>query len=192
MSNQTQEEYGEATVTAFQSIQLSGATGRPVGAGPIKKVWAPWTAETISTMLQMAQEGHSCSQIAIAVRRTRNAVIGKLHRMGIHKAYPQHVAKRVHTKKVTPSLPRVAPLEARSPLPLIRKAKPAVTPKPVEPGFGRFELVSLNAGQCRFAVSSHRHEHLFCGAPVIGNTSWCEEHARRVYQPLTRAKGVGG
>lgn len=42
-----------------------------------------WSAEDFNTLKKMAAEGKRPDEIAVAVKRTRNAVIGKGHRNGI-------------------------------------------------------------------------------------------------------------
>jgi hypothetical protein len=49
-----------------------------------------WTYERVEMLRQMRQIGRSAAQIALAIGHgcTRNAVIGKMGRLGVDKAYP--------------------------------------------------------------------------------------------------------
>ena len=45
-----------------------------------------WTAEACEQLTMLWQQGYSCSQIAYKMGLTsRNQVIGKAHRLGLHK-----------------------------------------------------------------------------------------------------------
>lgn len=44
-----------------------------------------WTMERIDTLRQMHAGGHTCREIGMAIGTSRNAVIGKLHRLGLAK-----------------------------------------------------------------------------------------------------------
>jgi hypothetical protein len=48
-----------------------------------------WTEEVTATLKRLWSEGYSCSQIAaeMGIGLTRNAVIGKVHRLGLEKRY---------------------------------------------------------------------------------------------------------
>lgn len=44
-----------------------------------------WTIDKIETARKMRRDGHTCREIGMAIGASRNAVIGKLHRLGIAK-----------------------------------------------------------------------------------------------------------
>lgn len=48
-----------------------------------------WTEEEISTAVAMMRKGHTRREIAAAVGRTRNAVIGQLSRLGYSEKRPE-------------------------------------------------------------------------------------------------------
>src|SRR5476651_2188975 len=54
-----------------------------------------WTDERVETLKKLWQEGHSASQIAKQLGGvTRNAVIGKVHRLGLSgRAAPSHPSR---------------------------------------------------------------------------------------------------
>lgn len=58
-----------------------------------------WTEERVSVLKRMWTEGHSASQIAKSLGEvTRNAVIGKVHRLGLSgRATPSRPVKRTKT-----------------------------------------------------------------------------------------------
>lgn len=51
-----------------------------------------WTPERVALLCVMHSEGKIMREIAGALGTTRNAVIGKVHRMGLHKTSPRYRA----------------------------------------------------------------------------------------------------
>ncbi|MFZ3225370.1 MAG: GcrA family cell cycle regulator, partial [Xanthobacteraceae bacterium] len=54
---------------------------------------SPWTAERIEQLRNGVTSGLSCSQIAAEIGVTRNAVIGKIHRLGLSPGRPAAPAR---------------------------------------------------------------------------------------------------
>jgi len=72
-----------------------------------------WTDEVVATMRRLLAEGFSCSYVAAQIGTTRNAVIGKAHRIekGLGKMIPRN-------------RPMIgAPRQQRDPKPKVGKAK---------------------------------------------------------------------
>ncbi len=55
---------------------------------------SPWTPERIEQLRNCVSSGLSCSQIAAEIGVTRNAVIGKIHRLGLGPGRPAAVPSR--------------------------------------------------------------------------------------------------
>ena len=101
-----------------------------------------WTDERVETLKKMWGEGQSASQIAKELGGvTRNAVIGKVHRLGLSnrvggaastpapQAKPTPEAEaRPAPKPVRKDEPRAAPSEPDIPPPLSRKNNPRRAP----------------------------------------------------------------
>ena len=85
-----------------------------------------WTEERVSVLKKLWAEGHSASQIAKQLGGvTRNAVIGKVHRLGLSgRATPSRPVKR--PPRLARPKPRVLPDGS------VKVATPA-TPETVEP-----------------------------------------------------------
>ncbi|MEM9780404.1 MAG: GcrA family cell cycle regulator [Pseudomonadota bacterium] len=81
-----------------------------------------WTDERVETLKTMWTEGKSASQIAKELGGvTRNAVIGKVHRLGLsNRAQPAKAAVEAAPK----------PAEAPKAKPAVKEAEPAPQPKP--------------------------------------------------------------
>lgn len=126
-----------------------------------------WTTERIDVLQRMAREGHSASSIAIELGDvTRNAVIGKLHRLGM----------RTSARKQAP------PNEAQRAFVGARKRKPrqvarVVVEVTIDEPAERIGLADLQHHHCRWPVEDDLDGPMFCGAPkAAGNTPYCERH----------------
>jgi hypothetical protein len=58
----------------------------------------------------------------------------------------------------------------------------------------KVSLMRAGYGQCRFLVTEHPARPLCCGAPTLGEGSWCPWHRRVVYarpHPALLRAGAG-
>lgn len=124
------------------------------------------------------EAGATASQAAARIGgMTRNAIIGKWHRMGLVRAPKQRSLMRA--KK-----------------PITRKEKIARTPKRLPPTFfaeplpppdttdiARVALMDLERHHCRWPVGEPTQG--FCGCKPYPGLPYCEPHARRAYTPAT-------
>lgn len=156
-----------------------------------------WSPERVDRMVALHADGFSASQIAAELGGglTRNAVIGRLSRMGVRRIG----APRASEARQKPSAPRAQPLPK---LPPRKDATPAnvdVSPAPQErperpvhasPARGEgVALVDLRPGHCRFIpgqVAGART--MFCGAGVVPGKSWCPACLERVFD-RSRVRG---
>lgn len=158
-----------------------------------------WTDERVDTLKKLWQDGLSASQIARQLGGvTRNAVIGKVHRLGLSgRAAPSKPARPVFkaprptrpAAHAMPSAPRrVASVEAPS---ASVPAKAAPAPLPVsryeeEPGSAT--VLTLGAHMCKWPIGDPEREGFtFCGRRQ-GEGPYCLEHARVAYQPTQSKK----
>ncbi|MFC0687608.1 GcrA family cell cycle regulator, partial [Novosphingobium clariflavum] len=91
-----------------------------------------WTDERIDKLTKMWEGGATASQIADELGGvSRNAVIGKAHRLGL-KARPSPV--KANEKPARPAAPKkVKPAEERAPAPAPQAAAPVVRAAPAAP-----------------------------------------------------------
>lgn len=160
-----------------------------------------WTDERVENLKKLWAEGLSASQIAGRLGGvTRNAVIGKVHRLGLsgrattsrakparthkHKAARQNNAPRLglfsnsntamRSITTTPDAPREEPFRSHY----------------VEldiPMDERVDLVDLKESQCRWPIGDpQENEFHFCGKDKSDGNPYCEYHAEIAFQPLSR------
>jgi GcrA cell cycle regulator len=148
-----------------------------------------WTDERVELLKELWSKNWSAGMIAKELRVTRNAVIGKAHRLRLYaraKNEPTRVAlptrplpKRragtvavigtLHIPKATPK-PKLMPPSEPAPVLLPSEPAPATSRK----------LEDLRNNECRWAYGD-AVPYSFCGKPTANNVSYCASHARIVY-----------
>ncbi len=149
-----------------------------------------WTEERVALLKKLWLEGLSASQIAKQLGGvTRNAVIGKVHRLGLSgRAAPSQPARTVYK---APRPPRPAQTPSLAPRRIAAApAASAAEPAPVfyveEPGSAT--VLTLGAHMCKWPIGDPASDNFtFCGRR-IGEGSYCAEHARIAYQPQQKGK----
>ncbi len=166
-----------------------------------------WTEERIALLTKYWQEGHSASQIAEALGEglTRNAVIGKAHRLGLASrpsplkgADAKAEENGSRARKRTASAPAIeAPEPARADEPAVADAddpveqpqpQPAPAPAPrrtARPAerAKRVTLLDLNDRICKWPIGHpDEPDFHFCGKPVAPGFPYCAEHCLVAYQ----------
>lgn len=143
-----------------------------------------WTEEKVERLKQLWGEGYSSAMIARELTTqddpvTRNACIGKLHRLGIIGSRPAYETKKTVGKRRLPRSPR--PSVRKSPDRFVQKPAAWVPPpKPLEPApEGGVHLLEVQPGQCRWPMGEPRdlNTFRFCGATSEVN-NYCMHHHR--------------
>ena len=164
-----------------------------------------WTDERVELLKKLWSEGLSASQIAAELGGvTRNAVIGKVHRLGLSgRGQDQRRPARPRPRKprarratcrralgdaarqhgagaaLAPSRPSRA--AGRSPNPLDEDV--------VIPFSERVTIMELRENMCRWPMGDPTTpEFRFCGGGAATGLPYCAHHARIAYQPGDRAQ----
>lgn len=123
-----------------------------------------WTDERISDLIRLWDAGHSASYIGKVLGVSKNAVIGKAHRL---KLPPRPSPIR---RTPGPRAPRPAPLVKRQPK--VRPTRPAFRPSRPRDG----------AASCLWPIGDPGEpEFHFCGAETVPGKPYCLEHCARAY-----------
>ena len=154
-----------------------------------------WTDERVEMLKKLWQDGLSASQIAKQLGGvTRNAVIGKVHRLGLSgRAAPSKPARTVF-KAPRPARPAVAAPSAPR-----RIAEPValtpVQPSPVryvEEAPGMATVLTLGAHMCKWPIGDPALDNFtFCGRRTGHEGPYCMEHSQVAYQPAQAKKKSG-
>jgi GcrA cell cycle regulator len=159
---------------------------QPVSAPSQRRKPAPsatWTTERVELLRNYAQAGFTCMQIARQIGVTRNAVIGKLNRLGLSQ--PTRSTARTDGADASPLRRPGAPTQ-RQILRAVHAETPfagAAAPEPVVASAQRCTLLELTHGKCRWPVSEpDAKDFSFCGNAAVAGLSYCAGHARIAYR----------
>jgi GcrA cell cycle regulator len=164
-----------------------------------------WTDERVEMLKKLWADGLSASQIAGRLGEvTRNAVIGKVHRLGL--------AGRATTSRMRSARPRnrVAHLPLRPTrvqyrtqgnvalkpifMPVEKPTValsivPSVAPDLSLPAALQVALLDLKENMCRWPIGDPQDDNFhFCGHTKAQGISYCEHHAQKAFQPAARRR----
>ncbi len=146
-----------------------------------------WTDERVETLKKLWAEGLSAAQIANKIGGvTRNAVIGKVHRLGLSgratPAKPQRGCAPAATQK-DKDVPAKAPREeVKSVIP----EPDFIAPLVLDSGDAA-TVSTIGNNMCKWPIGDPAREDFhFCGQPTLPGKSYCAYHARMAFQPPQR------
>ena len=159
-----------------------------------------WTDERVELLRKLWLDGKSASQIAseLANGITRNAVIGKVHRLGLSSRAKVATAAPARQRS-RPAAPR--PAIARPMAPAVRGANalaldsaPGPAPSPAQaveeyediivPIAECVTIMDLRESMCRWPIGDPASaDFRFCGSRSTTGASYCGRHSRLAYQP---------
>ncbi|MBZ0230036.1 MAG: GcrA cell cycle regulator [Bauldia sp.] len=160
-----------------------------------------WTDERVELLKKLWIDGLSASQIAAQLGGvTRNAVIGKVHRLNL--------SGRAKPASTTPRPRKAGRAASPPPRPSARTyvagntalkihAHPAPrrvpSPVPIEdlvvPISLNVSLMDLNDSMCKWPIGDPTAENFcFCGHRNFNGLPYCEYHSRIAYQPVERRR----
>lgn len=129
-----------------------------------------WPAEHLEIVKTMWFDGSSASDIARALGsgKTKNAVIGQVHRNGFVRS---------------PSLP--SKVAKPKPINRVREIEPVIAP-PVEVkpnSSAKITMRNIRFGQCRWPIGDPQHADFhFCGKKQHDGSPYCDQHTAKAYQ----------
>ena len=135
----------------------------------------PWTDQRVDDLKRMWHDGCSSTQIARELGGvTRNAVIGKVHRLGLSRPFE---AAKAALSQPRPRTRTGNGHAIRTNLP--SKPLPAPAPIPREaPTSLDLTIDEIRSDQCHYPYGD-RAPFLYCGHATAGG-SWCPFHGRRM------------
>ena len=141
-----------------------------------------WTPERESKLRALWKEGHTASQIAVLLgETTRNAVIGKAHRLNLE-------TRTVSKKSSTVTKAKLGSNVEIKQEKLSRKArfKSLLLDKNFEPENPK-SLEELNDEVCRWPIGHpDQADFYFCGRKSMKDFSYCKLHVLYAFQPKNK------
>lgn len=163
----------------------------------------PWSDERVEVLKTLWKDGYSASQIAKQLGGiTRNAVIGKIHRLGLagSAGAPAH---RTHAALAPPrrgaggmanvnalKSAKAKAMTAAAPQPTPPVEPPAQTDRHIAASAVVVPMHKLGVHACKWPIGDPLHPAFgFCGART--EATYCSEHAAMAYQaPTTKKKAT--
>lgn len=149
-----------------------------------------WTDERVELLKKLWADGLSASQIAGELGGiTRNAVIGKVHRLGLSGRAKSPSSSAPRARKPRSHMLRVSrtAIRGNTALALAYDIEPEPEPELVDsiiPMEQRRTLLQLNEETCRWPVGDPAGaDFFFCGGPPATGLPYCPHHSRVAYQP---------
>jgi len=165
----------------------------------------PWQPEQIAEALKMANEGYTALQIGIAIRKTRNAVAGFLHRFrakGGKTGYGSHdrksLAKAIAKEVKKPDLAEKAKKPPKAFTASFRSGRDRHEEKQAPMAIREIKFADIIAEpnlmanlkpvpftqttkyHCKWILNDD-HPKMCCGLLTVENKPWCKDHLARVY-----------
>ena len=150
-----------------------------------------WTDARVEALKRLWAEGLSASQIAAELGNiTRNAVIGKVHRLGLsgRAKSPSATAPRPRKARAASTMLRVSrSLRGNTALAHAyewdAEAEPELLDNVIPLGQRR-SLLELTEDTCRWPIGDPGNpDFFFCGGPAVTSLPYCAYHSRIAYQP---------
>lgn len=165
-----------------------------------------WTDSKIATLKKLCAQGKSAGEIAAILSRegspvSRNAVMGKIHRLHIKlssTAIKQKPQKTKAKQVVIKSSPQISPKTTTGNKVSAKNSKtakstpandvlPSQSTKVVVAVKGSTTIMTLTDRMCKWPESDPRlPDFRFCGRPADPGKPYCQEHAAIAYQPARR------
>lgn len=148
-----------------------------------------WTDERVELLKTLWAEGLSAAQIANKMGGvTRNAVIGKVHRLGLSgratPAKPQRGCGPMGERREEIAAVVVKPTRTEI-KPLIPEAE-SITPVVLDTG-DMTTVATIKNNMCKWPIGDPAKDDFhFCGQPALSGKSYCAYHARLAFQPPQR------
>lgn len=166
-----------------------------------------WDNATLKKLKALTGKGLSTAEIGKRLGMSKNAIVGKLNRLGWNtsatEGKPVAAVKKTPAKKIPAKPAPVKPIAKKisaPKMPVKKIAAPKVAPAPVPkksaiPKDARsmamhqrivnhsMSMASLRPDQCRWPIGDPDSESFhFCGAPVFAGKPYCYEHCKQAYQ----------
>ncbi len=147
-----------------------------------------WTEEAIERLRAFWAEGHSTAEIGRRMGISKNAVVGKAHRLDL-AARPSPIRRDPAAPRPVPTgrRPTLPPLRAAQPImPRREEAKPALQPSITalapKPAAIVRAFPRVSAKSCCWPIGEPGTKAFrFCTGAAMGGKPYCAEHAALAY-----------
>jgi GcrA cell cycle regulator len=156
-----------------------------------------WDTAALKKLKALTGKGLSTAEIGKRLGMSKNAVVGKLNRLGWNSkagGVDAGADERAIAKKPAKAAPK-KPIAAPAKKPAVKSVAPAPAKKPAAKSAGKnlamhqriiqhsLGMASLRPDQCRWPIGDPDSENFhFCGCQVFVGKPYCYEHCKQAYQ----------
>src|SRR6202162_1588275 len=153
-----------------------------------------WSEDRVEQLKKIWEGGRSASQIAAELGNvTRNAVIGKVHRLGLsgRAKSPSSAAPRQRKTRPAQQMMRVSRPVSRGNTALAHAFEVELEPDPIAydnvvPMSQRLSLLELNEATCHWPGGDPSSpDFFFCGRHALARLPYCAHHSRIASLPAS-------
>jgi GcrA cell cycle regulator len=155
-----------------------------------------WTDEKIAELKRLWLEGKSTGEIGKIIGMSKNAVVGKAHRLGL-ESRPSPIKRSENAEGVKAEAPKAAKAEKTVKSDKTEKGDSANKTAEVGGAAKKYgskgdsgkgvTLVDLNMHTCRWPIGDPKDPDFhFCGKEVELGKPYCEEHLAQAFVGIKR------
>lgn len=147
-----------------------------------------WTDEKVEELRALWDKGLTANEIAKVLGVTKNAIVGKVHRLCL-KARPSPIKSKGEDEQVVVQVEEVEIVEEAEEAPIEEAIEPVQQENKPEAGASgnKVKLVELDSHTCRWPIGDPRDDDFgFCGKKVRTGQTYCDEHAAMAYVKAVR------
>ena len=143
-----------------------------------------WTDESVEQLRQMWAQGLTANEIAKKLGVTKNAIVGKVHRLCL-TARPSPIKSKESEPEAD-----IFEVETTTKDTVASDVSQNMTQSvatPAEKKSGNIKLVDLDSHTCRWPLGDPREDDFcFCGKKVRMGQTYCDEHSQLAYVKATK------
>ena len=145
-----------------------------------------WTEEKVAKLKELWGKGNTASQIAEIIGGiSRNAVIGKAHRLNLSAKIKTRTAASSQNFDNSTNEKNISTKRARK-----SKFKSLIIEKDFEPENPK-QLEELDENSCKWPIGHPNEDNFyFCGRTSLKDFSYCKLHLLYAFQPKNRKEDV--
>lgn len=147
-----------------------------------------WTDESVAELRRLWDKGLTANEIAKKIGVTKNAIVGKVHRLCL-PARPSPIKFKNNENEIAPAEEETVLVEEEKVeiAEEVEEVVAEISKTSESNGSVRTKLTDLDSHTCRWPLGDPRDEDFgFCGKRVRVGQTYCDEHSAIAYVKAVR------